>query len=211
MPIDTLEVLILDPALQPEVAVNAAEFDFIELIFPGLQGEKGDPADVTEHEQAVDPHPQYLTVDELPAPLVTSVAGKTGAVTLAKEDVGLSNVDDTSDLDKPLSTAVLDAFADVGVEIADSLAQKADLTDLDNYQPLDNDLTEIAGLTTAAYGRSLLTQTDDDAARETLKAVGSEPTGITGASAVSNLVQLSKSDYDSLVTKDPNTLYIVLS
>jgi hypothetical protein len=42
---------------------------------------------------------------------VTSVAGRTGDVTLAKTDVGLSNVDNTSDLLKPLSTAEMDALA----------------------------------------------------------------------------------------------------
>jgi hypothetical protein len=36
---------------------------------------------------------------------VDSVAGKTGAVTLAKADVGLGNVDNTSDANKPVSTA----------------------------------------------------------------------------------------------------------
>lgn len=36
---------------------------------------------------------------------VTSVAGKTGAVTLAKADVGLGSVDNTSDANKPVSTA----------------------------------------------------------------------------------------------------------
>ena len=36
---------------------------------------------------------------------VTSVASKTGAVTLVKADVGLSNVDNTSDANKPVSTA----------------------------------------------------------------------------------------------------------
>jgi len=36
---------------------------------------------------------------------VQSVAGKTGAVNLAKADVGLSNVDNTSDANKPVSTA----------------------------------------------------------------------------------------------------------
>ena len=35
---------------------------------------------------------------------VTSVAGKTGAVTLVKADVGLGNVDNTSDASKPIST-----------------------------------------------------------------------------------------------------------
>ena len=36
---------------------------------------------------------------------VTSVAGKTGDVTLVKGDVGLGNVDNTSDANKPVSTA----------------------------------------------------------------------------------------------------------
>lgn len=41
---------------------------------------------------------------------VTSVAGKQGIVTLDKSDVGLSNVDNTSDLDKPVSTATQTAL-----------------------------------------------------------------------------------------------------
>ena len=41
---------------------------------------------------------------------VTSVAGKTGAISLVKSDVGLSNVDNTSDLAKPISTAAQTAL-----------------------------------------------------------------------------------------------------
>lgn len=41
---------------------------------------------------------------------VESVAGKTGAVTLDKNDVGLGNVDNTSDANKPVSTAVQQAL-----------------------------------------------------------------------------------------------------
>lgn len=41
---------------------------------------------------------------------VTSVAEKTGAVTLDKSDVGLGNVDNTSDADKPVSTATQTAL-----------------------------------------------------------------------------------------------------
>jgi|GEM_PF-2934737 len=41
---------------------------------------------------------------------VTSVAGKTGDVTLAKADVGLANVDNTSDVNKPVSTATQTAI-----------------------------------------------------------------------------------------------------
>jgi len=43
-------------------------------------------------------------IDAAGAP-VQSVAGKTGAVSLVKGDVGLGNVDNTSDADKPVSTA----------------------------------------------------------------------------------------------------------
>jgi hypothetical protein len=41
----------------------------------------------------------------IPTIPVTSVAGKTGAVTLVKSDVGLTNVDNTADTAKPVSTA----------------------------------------------------------------------------------------------------------
>lgn len=41
---------------------------------------------------------------------VSSVAGKTGAVTLVKADVGLDQVDNTSDLNKPVSTATQTAL-----------------------------------------------------------------------------------------------------
>ena len=43
---------------------------------------------------------------------VSSVAGKTGVVTLTKSDVGLGNVDNTSDANKPISTATQTALAD---------------------------------------------------------------------------------------------------
>lgn len=41
---------------------------------------------------------------------VVSVAGKTGTVTLVKGDVGLGNVDNTTDLNKPISTATQTAL-----------------------------------------------------------------------------------------------------
>ena len=45
-----------------------------------------------------------ISASAVPTPPVLSVAGKTGAVALDKNDVGLSNVDNTSDLAKPIST-----------------------------------------------------------------------------------------------------------
>jgi hypothetical protein len=41
---------------------------------------------------------------------VDSVAGKTGVITLTKSDVGLNNVDNTSDTNKPISTATQTAL-----------------------------------------------------------------------------------------------------
>ena len=56
---------------------------------------------------------------QLPAVAVSSVAGKTGAVTLAKADVGLGSVDNTADLAKPISTATqtaLDSKASIVID-----------------------------------------------------------------------------------------------
>lgn len=68
-------------------------------------------AAVSAHESALDPHSQYTTVSEAAAAApVQSVAGKTGVVILVKADVGLSNVDNTSDANKPISSATQTAL-----------------------------------------------------------------------------------------------------
>ena len=51
---------------------------------------------------------------------VSSVNGKTGAVTLTKGDVGLGNVDNTSDLDKPISTATQAALDELEDEMTEA-------------------------------------------------------------------------------------------
>ena len=64
------------------------------------------------HTGAADPHPQYATPAEAAAAApVQSVAGQIGAVVLLKSDVGLGSVDNTADIDKPVSTATLSALA----------------------------------------------------------------------------------------------------
>lgn len=47
---------------------------------------------------------------DLPGSPVTSVAGRTGAVVLTKSDVGLANVNNTADANKPVSNAVASAL-----------------------------------------------------------------------------------------------------
>lgn len=79
-------------------------------------------AGLDAHEAGADPHPQYATPAEAAAAApVQSVAGRTGAVTLAKSDVGLGNVDNTADASKPISTATqtaLDAKAAKALTVA---------------------------------------------------------------------------------------------
>ncbi len=58
---------------------------------------------------------------------VASVAGKTGAVTLVKADVGLGSVDNTSDADKPVSSAAQSAL-DAKVDKAIAITAGAGLT-----------------------------------------------------------------------------------
>lgn len=70
--------------------------------------------------------------------IVISVNGKTGEIILSKTDVGLSNVDNTSDANKPISTAqqtAFDAKADrrqITLAEADSLNLEAGIYDLHN-------------------------------------------------------------------------------
>jgi hypothetical protein len=52
----------------------------------------------------------YITLAEVPAAPVTSVNTQTGDVVLTKSDVGLGNVDNTSDLNKPVSNATQTAI-----------------------------------------------------------------------------------------------------
>ncbi len=78
----------------------------------GPQGETG-PAGTTSWAGITDKPTTlagYGITDAADAAPVQSVAGKTGDVTLAKADVGLSNVDNTSDASKPVSTAVQTAL-----------------------------------------------------------------------------------------------------
>ena len=52
----------------------------------------------------------YITLAEVPASPVTSVNTYTGDVVLTKTDINLGNVDNTSDLDKPISNDTQDAL-----------------------------------------------------------------------------------------------------
>lgn len=79
----------------------------------------------------------YITLSQVPADAVQSVNGKVGVVVINKSDVGLSNVDNTSDANKPVSSAVLTA--------------------LNGKQPIGNYLTSFTETdpTVSSYAKSL--------------------------------------------------------
>lgn len=89
-------------------------------------------------------------------PSVTSVAGKQGAVILVKGDVGLGNVDNTSDASKPVSTATqnaLDTKVDkvAGKQLSTEDFTSAEKTKLSGIQAgaQVNTVTSVAGKTGA--------------------------------------------------------------
>jgi hypothetical protein len=83
-------------------------------------------------------------------PPVTSVAGKTGVVSLVKADVGLSNVDNTSDASKPVSTATQTALD--GKAAASHTHAVLDITGLTSILDDKADTVDLATVaTTGSY------------------------------------------------------------
>lgn len=110
---------------------------------PGPQGPPGDVGDVS----------------------VTSVAGRTGDVTLTKGDVGLGSVDNTADASKPVSTLQAAADAAVGNAAATALSTHAAVT------------SSVHGI--SAFGATLVDDASASAARATL-GLGTAATAATG-------------------------------
>lgn len=78
-----------------------------KLIVPSLQMTGGSPA--TDYVMMTD-NVGNATWKPVPSAPVTSVAGRTGDVVVSKSDVGLNNVDNTSDANKPVSSATQTAL-----------------------------------------------------------------------------------------------------
>jgi len=94
----------------PPLAINETFVVGTQAAMLALSAQRGDIAIRTDLNET------YVLASDSPGTLadwkevlasgqVVSVAGKTGAVTLVKADVGLSNVDNTADTAKPVSTA----------------------------------------------------------------------------------------------------------
>lgn len=93
---------------------------------------------------------------------VTSVAGRTGAVTLTKVDVGLANVDNTADASKPVSTAQAAANA-----AAQAAAEATAATALSAHASLTS---SVHGIST--FASTFLDDANAAAVRATIGSIG---------------------------------------
>jgi hypothetical protein len=55
-----------------------------------------------------------------------------------------------------------------------------------------------------------LVSIDKAAIRDSIAAIGSVITGITGAIAITNIVAISQADYDDIISPDANTFYVII-
>jgi hypothetical protein len=120
----------LPTSVLPPLAINETFVAANQAAMLALVAQRGDIAIRTDNGNT------YILSSDSPTTLadwkvlaaanaVTSVAGRVGAVVLTKADVGLSNVDNTSDDDKPVSTAQAQADA-LNLKIAQNLNDLAD-------------------------------------------------------------------------------------
>ena len=136
---------------------------------------------------------------------VTSVAGKTGAVTLVKADVGLGNVDNTSDANKPVSTAQ-QAALDLKQNVNDnSLATTAKTVTgaineaVADIATLDSDLNSLEGKTVKLSGQSNQTIAGNIGIEGNLTVSGTTITNDTETLAVKDNIIVTNSEGADLV------------
>jgi hypothetical protein len=144
----------LPTSVLPPLAVNEVFTAANQAAMLALTAQRGDMAIRTDTSKT------YVLSTDSPGTLadwkevmatgqVTSVAGKTGVVALVKADVGLDQVDNTSDANKPVSTATTTALAGK----ANTSHTHAAGTDLTGQVPVANGGT---GASTAAAARTNL-------------------------------------------------------
>lgn len=137
---------------------------------------------------------------------VKSVAGKDGAVTLVKADVGLGSVDNTSDVAKPVSTdtqTALDAKVDDSQVLTDVPAGAA-FTDTTDHTALSNIGTNAHTVIDSHLGSTANPHTVTAVQAGAVANDDAE----SGASSVVNCVFITQANYD-LLTPVATTLYVI--
>ena len=120
---------------------------------------------------------------------VTSVNGYTGTVILTKSDIGLANVDNTSDLNKPISTATQTALN--GKQ--DNLVSGTSIKTINGQSVLGNGNIEITGDTGNGIVNILFTSTTDTS-------------GLVGQSGATDTYTITYSDNTTDIIKTYNGL-----
>lgn len=162
----------LPTGVLPPLAVNEVYVVASQAAMLALTAQRGDVAIRTDNANT------YILATDSPGTLadwkevtasgdVTSVAGKTGAVTLVKGDVGLGNVDNTSDASKPVSTAQ-QAALDAKQDLDATLTALAGLTTVADRMIYATGANAFALSTLTAFARTLLDDADAATARTTL-------------------------------------------
>ena len=142
---------------------------------------------------------------------VQTVAGRIGAVVLDSDDVGLGNVNNTADADKPVSTA--QATADTAVQTY--AVDRANHTGTQNADTIADFATAAAlyGPVTSVAGKTgvVTLGTADISGLDTLlaKTVYSDDSGISGAAQILNIVTLTQAAYNSISAPQATTLYVI--
>ena len=143
---------------------------------------------------------------------------------VTKAQVGLGNVDDTADADKPVSTAqqtALDLKADLispslvtpalgtpSSGVATNLTGTAAGLTAGNVTTNANLTGHITSSGNSAVLGSFTSAQLNTAISDTIVPT-SNPTGVTGADAVTNMMSLTQAEYDAITTPDAATLYII--
>ena len=205
------------PQLKPSAVTTAA------LANSTITSAKLADATIEEAKLSAAVQAKLNAVDTAP---VTSVASKTGAVTLNKTDVGLSNVDNTSDANKPISTATQTALD--SKQASGSYATTSDLTTKVNTSSvgaangvasLDSNikLPEVQ-LPTRLSDASLSTKIDAAVVPAAAEAMGNPETALNAAtvdvvagviSGFENLVRVERGTLTNIATPRPSWAGVV--
>jgi hypothetical protein len=160
----------------------------------------------------------------LPRAYPQNSGGNQGGETITAEDIGLGNVNNTSDINKPVSTAQQTALNLKQNILAEGAFVNGDKTKLNGIA---------SGATANSTNATLLSRANHTGTQAASTITGlsevatsnsyndlinlpdltskatTDPTGITGAQKISNIVLISQQNYDAIVTKNATTLNII--
>jgi len=139
----------------------------------------------------------------------TNVSSGAGAPATTPSRVGDIYIDTTADVFY-IATGVASSADWDAITVTTHTHTESDITDLGNYQVVlsegafvDGDKTK---LDTVESGADVTDSVNVAAAGGVL----SDPTGVTGADAITNIISLTQAEYDA-ITPDASTFYVITS